>query len=263
MYGMGTSSIAKSLNCSFEEANEIKQGFFKEFPNVENWINETQTNAHQLGYVEDVWGRRRRLPDLLRDKYEIKYKNPSQTFNPLLGSTGMYNPNVIDVIDKYKTKLYNCKYKSETDKIKYEAQSAGLYVKDNTGFIAQAERQCVNARIQGGAASMSKRAMINVSKNQELKNLGFKLLIAVHDELIGECPIENVERVKELLSQEMINGALPEVKVPMKCDTDSFPSWYYDVYTSEIKKEYKGDFEILCKNHPECTPEQLNEIIKN
>lgn len=261
MYGRGTKSIAEALKCSFEEADEIKQGFFKEFPKVEKWINETQQFAKQNGYVEDVWGRRRRLPDVQREKYEVSFKNSVQVFNPILGGYGDYNPNSEGVIDAVKTKLYNSKSKRETDQIKQEALSKGVLIKDNTGFIAQAERQCVNARIQGGAASMSKRAMINVYNNEELKQLGFKLLIAVHDELIGECPIENVDRCKELLSQEMIRGALPEVTVPMKCDTEAFPSWYYDVYITELKKEYKDNFEELCNKHTECTPEQLSKIL--
>ena len=264
MYGRGTKSIAESLNCSFEEANDIKNGFFKEFPNVDKWITQTQENAHINGYVEDIWGRRRRLPDLLKEKYEVTYKNSVTTFNPLIGGTGKYNPNNESIINTYKTKLNNARYKSEIDNIKKEAIQAGISIKDNSGFIAQAERQCVNARIQGGAASMSKRAMINVYNNEELRELGFKLLIAVHDELIGECPVENAERVKELLSQEMINSALPKVTVPMKCDTDSFPAWYYDVYQAEIKKEFdtlNHDFDLLCNNHTECTPEQLSKIL--
>ena len=264
MYGRGTKSIAEQLNCSFEEANDIKNGFFNEFPKVEQWMSNTQVEAKQRGYVEDIWGRRRRLPDLLREKYEVTYKNSVTTFNPLIGGTGKYNPNNEGIINTYKTKLNNAKYKSEIDNIKKEASQIGISIKDNSGFIAQAERQCVNARIQGGAASMSKRAMINVYNNEELRELGFKLLIAVHDELIGECPIENAERVKELLSQEMIDSALPEVKVPMKCDTDSFPAWYYDVYQAEIKKEFdtlNHDFNLLCNNHTECTPEQLSKIL--
>lgn len=266
MYGRGTKSIAEQLNCSFEEANDIKNGFFKEFPKVENWMNETQIKAHETGYVEDIWGRRRRLPDIKREKYEISFKNSVSNFNPLLGGTGKYNPNNEGIIDTYKSKLNVAKYKSEIDNIKKEALQAGIIIKDNTGFIAQAERQCVNARIQGGAASMSKRAMVAVYNDEELKSLGFKLLIAVHDELIGECPIENAEKVKELLSYNMIQSALPEVNVPMKCDTDVFPSWYYDVYSSEIKKEYEQnghDFNKLCDNHSECTPEQLNIIIQD
>lgn len=264
MYGRGTKSIAEQLNCSFEEANDIKNGFFNEFPKVEQWMSNTQVEAKQRGYVEDIWGRRRRLPDLLKEKYEVTYKNSVTTFNPLIGGTGKYNPNNESIINTYKTKLNNARYKSEIDNIKKEAIQAGISIKDNSGFIAQAERQCVNARIQGGAASMSKRAMINVYNNEELRELGFKLLIAVHDELIGECPIENAERVKELLSQEMINSALPKVTVPMKCDTDSFPAWYYDVYQAEIKKEFdtlNHDFDLLCNNHTECTPEQLSKIL--
>ena len=62
----------------------------------------------------------------------------------------------------------------------------------------------------------------------------------------------------------MINAALPEIFVPMKCDADDFPAWYYDVYSSEIKKEYKNNgcnFEEICYNHTEMLPEQLKEII--
>ena len=141
-----------------------------------------------------------------------------------------------------------------------------IFLRDNSGFVAQAERQCVNARIQGGAASMSKRAMINVHNNERLKELGFKLLIAVHDELIGECPEENKEECKKLLSEIMINSALPDVVVPMKCDTDDFKSWYLDVYSSEVKKEFselckvhseEDAFKILLNNREEATEELL------
>ena len=170
------------------------------------------------------------------------------------------------MIDDYRTKLNKCKYKKDVDTIKLEAQNDGLIIKDNSSFIAQAERQCVNARIQGGAASMSKRAMIAVYKDDILRNLGFRLLIAVHDELIGECPIENKEQVKTRMSELMIKSALPEVTVPMKCDADDFPSWYYDVYSSDIKKEYNKllensnksvAFRRLLDNHIECTEEQI------
>lgn len=268
MYGMGEASIAESLNCSINEAKDIKLGFFNEFPKVEKWINKTEQDAKVNGYVEDIWGRRRRLPDLLKEKYEISSPN-NYEFNPLLGSLGKFNNQDLSLIKEYKTKLQNSKYKKDIDNIKLDIVKHGLNVKDNTAFIAKAERQCVNARIQGGAASMSKRAMIAVYKDSVLRNLGFKLLIAVHDELIGECPIENKEPVKERLSELMINSAKPEVIVPMKCDADDFPSWYYDVYTSEILKEYKKllaenentAFDKLVKNHIECTEQQLRNII--
>lgn len=267
-YGMGTAAIAEKLKVSKSEAEEIRNSFFREFPNVEHWFDETKDFARKHGYVEDVWGRRRRLPDIMKPKYEVTSQNKSMSFNPLLYTQGL-NPNT-EEMNSILNSLYNCKWKSQIDDVKAQAKAKGYLVTDNSGFISRTERQCVNARIQGGAASMSKRAMINVANNQELKELGFRLLIAVHDELIGECPIENKERCKELLSQEMVNAALPEVTVPMKCDAGDFKSWYYDVYSSDTNEEYKEllknhsleeSFDILCYNRREMTPKELRDMI--
>ena len=274
MYGMSTPSIASQLNCSIQEADNIKQGFFREFPKVNNWINETQLSAKMNGYVEDVWGRRRRLPDILMPKYEAEYNGAADTysFNPLLHTSGINAFINNHIIQDYLIRLNKSRSRREVDSIKEEARRDNIKVKDNSGFVAQAERQCVNARIQGGAASMSKRAMINVYNSEELKNLGFRLLIAVHDELIGECPIENKEECKELLSKLMIESALPDVTVPMKCDVDDFNSWYSDVYSAELIKEYnsllekedeKDALSILENNHLELESDQIIYILQN
>lgn len=268
MYGMGIATIAESMNVSKTEAANIRNSFFEAFPKVDSWIENTKTFAHKNGYVTDIWGRRRRLPIIQRQKYEIISEVEHIDFNPILGSSGIKEDKVFE--RSLLEELNKCKWKSEVDAVKQKAKSLGYNVVDSTGLISKAERQCINARIQGSAASMSKRAMIRVANNQELKNLGFKLLIAVHDELIGECPIENKERCKELLSQEMLAAALPEVTVPMKCDASDFPSWYYDVYSSEVKKEYNklqesysklDSYKILIENHSELLSEQLDKIL--
>ena len=281
MYGRGVSSIADQIKShkgpatkeDIQEAQKITNDFFNGFPKVKNWMDTTEKNAKKNGYVEDLWGRRRRLPDIQLERYEIKNKNGSSVdnFNPLLGSKGIYSNTNSILIDKYKKQCYNCKSKKEIDALKLRALKDGIEIKDNGGFIAQAERQCVNARVQGGAASMSKRAMIEVHNDAELRELGFKLLIAVHDELIGECPIENQEKVKERLSYLMIESAKPECIVPMKCDADSFSSWYLDVYCSNLKEEYEellkiksaeeDVFSILYAEHEELTKEKLREIL--
>ena len=68
----------------------------------------------------------------------------------------------------------------------------------------------------------------------------------------------------------MIESAKPECIVPMKCDADSFKSWYLDVYESNLKEEYaklcennskEKSFELLCSNHEEMLEEQLEELI--
>jgi hypothetical protein len=72
---------------------KIIDDFYKEFPKVKRWMDETNTNAKTFGYVEDFWGRRRRLPDILLPKYTIEDKNNKNiTFNPILGCLGKYNP---------------------------------------------------------------------------------------------------------------------------------------------------------------------------
>ena len=270
MYSMAAPAIAEKLSCSIKEAEGIRRSFFDEFPKVESWIDETNSFAREHGYVSDVWGRRRRLPDLMLDKYIVTNSSKSSTFNPLLGSSGVNRTLDKELINKYLERLNSCRSRKEADEIKEQAKMHHLSITDNSGFIARAERQCVNARIQGGAATMSKRAMIKVFNNEQLKQLGFRLLIAVHDELIGECPEENKERCKELLSEMMIESAKPEVQVPMKCDADDFKSWYLDVYSSEIKKEYNGymennsedeSFKLLMENHIEATKDLLHEII--
>lgn len=51
------------------------------------------------------------------------------------------------------------------------------------------------------------------------------MLIPVHDEIIGECPIENVKRCAELMSYCMKHAG-KDLCVPLSCDVDVFKSWY-------------------------------------
>ena len=158
--------------------------------------------------------------------------------------------------------------------LKYEADKDGIEILDNGGYIARAERQCVNARIQGGAATMSKIAMRKVYDSQELRDLGFSIILQIHDELIGECPEENADRVAEILCDIMKNSVADYVDVPFKCDPDISPCWYYSDYSDTIRKEYnemtsdggkspEEAFNFFIENNSECTVEQLREMIYN
>lgn len=72
---------------------------------------------------------------------------------------------------------------------------------------------------------MSKLAMLKIATNKEMRELGFRQLFPVHDEIIGECPIENKDRCAELMSQMMIEAGAERVSVPMKCDVAKFINW--------------------------------------
>jgi DNA polymerase-1 len=68
--------------------------------------------------------------------------------------------------------------------------------------------------------------MIELNNNQELKRLGFRLLIPVHDEVIAECPEENVKECSKLLAETMSKAAEKILEMPIKCDVEITKEWY-------------------------------------
>lgn len=276
MYGRGVASIAEQVGCTTKEAQKIVDDFFTSFPKIETWVNDTQAFAKSYGYVEDLWGRRRRLPDIQLPRFEVKFKDPnmnkSSDFNPLLGSKGLVQNEIPNILIDYETKALKCNGKKAIDALAKEADAKGISIRNNGGFIAQAERQSVNARVQGGAATMSKKAMIRVYNDEILNKLGFKLMLAVHDELIGECPKENADAVADRLCEVMKLSALPECKVPFKCDPTITKSWYEDEMIAQLKSAYdkltsKGSshedaVKSIIDDHTELTELQIYEMLK-
>ncbi|MEH7246533.1 DNA polymerase I [Neobacillus niacini] len=87
-----------------------------------------------------------------------------------------------------------------------------------------AERTAMNTPIQGSAADIIKKAMIDMA--DALKDYGLKtrLLLQVHDELIFEAPEEEIETLKKLVPDVMENAL--ELKVPLKVDYSYGPTWF-------------------------------------
>ena len=94
----------------------------------------------------------------------------------------------------------------------------------NFNMRAFGERVARNMPIQGTAADIIKIAMIRVSDRLEREGLKGRLILQVHDELIVECPQEEQEQVKEILTQEM-EGAV-NLSVPMVAEAGSGHTWY-------------------------------------
>ena len=85
------------------------------------------------------------------------------------------------------------------------------------------ERIAMNTPIQGTAADIIKVAMIKVFMRLRKEKLNARLILQVHDELIVETPIEETEKVKALLTEEM-EGAI-KLSVRLKADSNVGDSW--------------------------------------
>ena len=282
LYGRGANSIAEQIGKSKEEAQKIIDKFFDSFPKVKAWIDSTHIKARKLGYVEDWFGRKRHLPDINLPRYAVKYSDGRQvgtyTFNPILGCKGRL---IEDSEAKKWIRLCNESRGREDleDTIK-KASNHGIIITDNTGIIAKAERQSVNSIVQGGAATLTKMAMVNLYNDEILKKLGFHMLITVHDEVLGECPKENSEEVSKRMAQVMIDTSKPYMNVPMSVDCEIGSKWYINNYITSINAEYKklieGDkkknispisqdeaFETIVNTHTECLREELQNMLYN
>jgi DNA polymerase I-like protein with 3'-5' exonuclease and polymerase domains len=236
-YGKGIASIAEDLHISKQKASEIYHKIMKEFPGLEGFIEECKIMAFEKGYVDTIWGRKRRLPNIQLPKYEFKYVGAKdRNFDPLADDEDdddEIDPKLITYYTNALDKSWGFMKKYE---IIQEALKEGIEIKDNSGLIAESERQCVNSRIQGSAADMCKRAMILAHNDSRMKELGFRLLIPVHDELIGEAPIRNVKEAAQRLSELMVQAA-DGLRVPFKVDTVVMKAWYDKEYSLEEADE--------------------------
>jgi len=86
------------------------------------------------------------------------------------------------------------------------------------------ERVAMNTPIQGTAADIMKIAMINVYKRLKEENLQAKLILQVHDEIMVEAPIEEKDKVKQIIKEEMEN--VVRLSVELQVDVQEGVNWY-------------------------------------
>ncbi|MBI2985094.1 MAG: DNA polymerase I [Candidatus Kerfeldbacteria bacterium] len=140
IYGLGYVGLAQGEGISREQAKEFIEKYFQIHKNIKAWIDNTKKLAHEKGFVETLFGRRRYFPEI-------------NSSNQLL--------------------------------------------------VSSAERQAINAPIQGTAADLMKLAMIEVHAGLPKISKEAKLLLQVHDELVVEAPMDEVEKVSKFLKNTM------------------------------------------------------------
>ncbi|XWS11201.1 hypothetical protein CRYUN_Cryun38cG0063800 [Craigia yunnanensis] len=91
------------------------------------------------------------------------------------------------------------------------------------------ERAAINTPVQGSAADVAMCAMLQISKNEHLKELGWRLLLQVHDEVILEGPSESAETAKAIVVECMskpFEGGKNILKVDLAVDAKCAQNWY-------------------------------------
>ena len=97
----------------------------------------------------------------------------------------------------------------------------------NPMIRAGAERQAINAPLQGAAADIIKRSMKYFPEILIKNNIDAKLILQVHDELVFECASVDVDRLIAIVKSEMINAPQPgfKMKVPLEVEIGIGDNW--------------------------------------
>lgn len=160
IYGMSAFRLARDLGIPRTQAQAFITNYFTQYASIKKFIEETVAFAEKTGYVETIFGRRR--------------------------------------------KIMNINSRNKMEK-------------------AGAERVAVNTPVQGSAADIVKKAMLDVDAALRSTQNGAHLLLQVHDELILECPSDKVEETIALVREKMENAVT--LSVPLRVSIESGKNW--------------------------------------
>lgn len=236
-YGRSTTTIGDQLfgankemtdEEKTKEAQKIYDAVLAAFPNLEACMKQSQADARKYGYVETILGRRRHIPDMQLKPFEFKagkgYVNPD--VDPL-DPTTLQNKNEIPerIVKQLEREFANYKYYGHIVKATKRLDAEHIKVINNSRKITDASRKCLNSRIQGSAAELTKIALLKIFNNKEWEQIGARVLVPVHDELIAEVPIRNAQRASELLGQ-LMSEAGNFLPFTISCDVETSYKWY-------------------------------------
>lgn len=209
MYGRGVKSTAAQLHTTQKEAKALIAKFFSSFPRVQPTIERLQNQAREKGYVKTVMGRKRRLPNLNMPVVEVEVTDQQDLDEAMW------------LADHYAA-LHSQEQRAE---FLAKVDTQRFVVMDNSSKVSGAERQCLNSVVQGTAADVTKKAMLAVGTDEQLREWGYEMLLTIHDEICGMIPIpfarEGGERVRRL----MIEAVKDDLLVPMDVDLEITDRW--------------------------------------
>jgi DNA polymerase I-like protein with 3'-5' exonuclease and polymerase domains len=201
-YGMSEYKYSSTMNVPIEEAKEVKNKYFKAFPNLKKYQDTRKIEITSKYYVQNLMGRKRRakLIPLIQNKYRVSvddYMRIGRLY--LLIQT---DPEYIKIADRLKNK--GKPIRSE---------------KDFRYAIKNEINNSYNFPIQALAASIANASCVRFQKLVKEHNLDAKLVLQVHDEITVIARKDHATKAAELLQSAMEDNIVTkQISVPMEAE---------------------------------------------
>ena len=153
----------------------------------------------------------------LGEQLHISRKKAKQYIDQYLEMYSGIKKFMEDIVESAKEKGY---VETEFKRRRYIPE-----LKSNNYMVRQfGQRVAMNTPIQGTAADIMKIAMINVMKELKSRNMKSKIVLQVHDEMMIETALEEVDEVKDILKEKMENAI--KLRVPLIAEVSEATNWY-------------------------------------
>ncbi|MCH5151421.1 MAG: DNA polymerase I [Clostridiales bacterium] len=161
IYGISDFGLSQNANLSVAKAREYIKLYFERFPTIKTYLDGSIEQAKKDGYVTTLTGRRRQIPEIKSNNYNLR----------------MFG-----------------------------------------------ERAAMNMPLQGSAADIMKIAMLKVDEAMKAAKLKSKIVLQIHDELIVDCYLDEAEKVKKIIKEQMENAV--NLACPLTVETEEGATLY-------------------------------------
>jgi len=238
-YGESDFSLAQRLGITVEEAHHlIYDEYFGAAPVLRQWIEQTHQFIREYGYVINLFGRRRHLPDGMLEPPpgmqwpDEEYRPSCYRDGPQVRMMGIDPDDVLDITapqlkSHLKAKHYYPHSKRCPDCPHLHSCFVNTEVKYIKGRVSRALRQGVNAPIQGTAVDMASFSLIWIGEELRGQNLDAAPILHIHDELVVCCHrscLEQVDRIMDYCMEDRLQE-FTQLRVPIKVDTGIVQRW--------------------------------------
>ena len=198
LYGMSQHGLAAAANMSYGEAQHFIDEYYRIRPHIKEFMERTIRQAHEDGFVQTLFGRRRPTPDVRSNNFAVRSAAERAAANmPIQGTEADLMKLAMLAVEKRLTIM------TSPDLL---PSKTGKFEKNE---FALPERQ---------VSSGSKSGLVH--KNTPL---GYQIL-QIHDSIMVECPRQNAEVVSKMLVETMEN-IYPQLGIKLKVDVKIGNNW--------------------------------------